>query len=168
VSLCLCGLFLLATGLAGCGWQPLYGKIDGTGGDAAESLSQVHILPIADRTGQNLYNALRDRMNPQGVPAKPQYDLVVNLSERSDQLLILEDQTASRINLTVFADFRLYQRGNKNPVFAGRSQVTTSYDLLNDPFATVTSEADAHRRAAQSLADEISNRLAVYVARPQG
>jgi LPS-assembly lipoprotein len=159
---------LLVVGLAGCGWQPLYGKIDGVGGNAGESLSEVHILPIADRTGQNLYNALRDRMNPQGVPAKPQYDLVINISERSDQLLILEDQTASRINLTLFADFRLYQRGNKNPVLAGRSQVTTSYDLLNDPFATVTSEEDAHRRGAQSLADEISDRLAVYMARPQG
>jgi LPS-assembly lipoprotein len=176
VPLCLCGsiirsagfaVAILALSLAGCGWQPLYGKVGDSGGNAGEALAGVHILPIADRTGQNLYNALRDRMNPQGVPADPQYDLVIRMSERSDQMLILEDQTASRINLTLFANYILYQRGNKTPVLQGQSQVTTSYDLLNNFYSSVVSEADAHRRGAQNLADDIANRLAVFMARPQ-
>jgi LPS-assembly lipoprotein len=159
---------ILALSLAGCGWQPLYGKVGDSGGNAGEELASVHILPIADRTGQNLYNALRDRMNPRGVPAQPQYDLVIRMSERSVQMLILEDQTASRINLTLFANYALYQRGNKTPILQGQSQITTSYDLLANFYSSVTSEADAHRRCAQNLADDISNRLAVFLARQQG
>jgi LPS-assembly lipoprotein len=174
VPLCIRGSLLrtaaliAALSVAGCGWQPLYGKIGDSGGNAGEGLASVHILPIADRTGQNLYNALRDRMNPQGVPAAPQYDLVIRMSERSDQMLILQDQTASRINLTLFANYALYQRGNKTPILQGQSQITTSYDYLANFYSTVTSEADAHRRCARNLADDISNRLAVFLAQPQG
>jgi LPS-assembly lipoprotein len=156
-------------GLAGCGFQPLYGKTESLGGgDAGPALASVHILPIADRTGQNLYNELRDRMNPQGVPPEAQYDLVVKIAERTTQPLILQDQTAVRIDLTLLASYWLYQRGNRNPIMHGTSQATTSYDYLNNPFATVVSEDDAHRRGAQSLADDIANRLAVYLARPEG
>jgi LPS-assembly lipoprotein len=153
--------------LAGCGWQPLYGKIDDTGGNAGEALSNVHVLPIANRTGQNLYNALRDRINPRGVPAQPQYDLVVTINENSVPMLILEDQTASRINLTLYANYALYQRGNKTPIYQGQSQVTTSYDLLSNFYSTVVSQSDAERRGAQNLAGDISDRLAVFLARSQ-
>ena len=69
----------LTAPLAGCGWQPLYGNTDTTGpsGSAAQQMAQTHINPIADRVGQQLYNTLRDRMNPQGVPQNPTYDLIV-------------------------------------------------------------------------------------------
>ena len=87
-------------------------------------------------------------MNPSGTPAEPHYDLVIRLSERTEQMLILQDQTASRTNLTLNATFQLYQRGNSKPVLQGTSRATTSYDLLNDEFATIQSTNDAHRRGA--------------------
>jgi LPS-assembly lipoprotein len=164
--------FLGLLTLSACGWQPLYGKVnmaDGAaGGNAAPRLASVHILPIADRTGQNLYNALRDRMNPAGSPSSPQYDLVIHIEERSEQLLILQDQTASRTNLTLSASFQLYQRGNATPVLKGSSRMTTSYDLLSDEFATIQSTNEARRRGAMSLADDIANQLAVFLAQPSG
>jgi hypothetical protein len=52
-------------------------------------------------------------------------------------------------------------------VFHGQSRNTTSYDLLNDPYASVVSADDAKRRGAQSLADDIANRLATYLSQPQ-
>ncbi len=161
--LVLLGLFVLA----GCGWQPLYGRnSSGEGGDAAPQLATVHIQPIADRTGQQLYNMLRDRMNPQGVPADPQYDLVVTLKEQAVQQLIQQNQTASRINLNFTASYQLFPRGQQAAVFQGQARTTTSYDLLVDPYASVVSADDAKRRGAQSLADEISNRLAAFLAQP--
>ncbi|HYV87819.1 MAG TPA: LPS assembly lipoprotein LptE [Candidatus Polarisedimenticolia bacterium] len=167
-ALALLGLLTLGA----CGWQPLYGKVnagDGAaGGNAGPKLASVHILPIADRTGQNLYNALRDRMNPAGSPSNPQYDLVIQIQERSEQLLILQDQTASRTNLTLTASFQLYQRGNAAPVLKGSSRTTTSYDMLNDEFATIQSTSEARRRGALNLADDIANQLAVFLAQPSG
>jgi LPS-assembly lipoprotein len=104
-------LGLLALG--GCGWQPLYGQVHDSngaaiGGNAAPRLAEVHVLPVADRVGQNLYNQLRDRINPGGVPADPQYDLVIRVAEHTTQLLILQDQTASRTDLTLNPTFILY------------------------------------------------------------
>ena len=164
--------FLGLLALSACGWQPLYGKIntaDGTiGGNAAPQLAKVHVLPIADRTGQNLYNELRDRINPSGSPSNPQYDLVIHVAEHTEQLLILQDQTASRTNLTLNAAFQLYQRGNATPVLQGTSRTTTSYDLLDDEFATIQSMNEARRRGASSLADDIATQLAVFLAHPSG
>jgi LPS-assembly lipoprotein len=164
-------LALLA--LAGCGWQPLYGQVNNggggvVGGNAGPQLATVHITPIADRVGQNLYNALRDRMNPGGAPEDAHYDLAVRVSETTTQLLILQDQTATRITLTLNATYALYQRGIPKPVYQGQSRATTTYDLLNNEYATVQSGDDAHRRGALTLADDISERLAVFLAQPTG
>ncbi len=164
IALSLAGLLALSA----CGWQPLYGRVDSTGGNAAPQLATVHILPIADRTGQNLYNELRDRINPSGSPSQPHYDLVIRLDEQTTQMLILQDQTASRTNLTLTATFQLYQRGNAKPVLQGTSRTTTTYDLLNDEFATIQSTNDARRRGALTLADDIATQLAVFLAQPTG
>ncbi len=158
--------------LGGCGWQPLYGRVGSgsgaVGGNAGPQLASVHILPIADRTGQNLYNALRDRLNPGGAPSDPHYDLVIRLSERTQQLLIQQDQTATRVNLTLNATYELYQRGTKKAVFQGLSRTTATYDLLNDEYASIQSTDDARRRGALSLADDIATQLAVFLAQPTG
>jgi len=169
-ALALLAVVALTAPLAGCGWQPLYGHTDTTGpsGSAAQQMAQTHINPIADRVGQQLYNTLRDRMNPQGVPQNPTYDLIVTLRQSGAQSLINPNQTAARIDLTLYADFNLYRRDAPGvSIFHGESRNTTSYDLLNDPYASVVSADDAKRRGAQSLADDIANRLATFLSQPQ-
>jgi LPS-assembly lipoprotein len=156
--------------LAGCGWQPLYGQVNnGTeGGNAGPRLASVHIAPIANRVGQHLYNALRDRLNPGGAPTEPHYDLVIQIDERTERMLVLPDQTATRVDLTLSATYSLYQRGTRKAVFEGHSRSTTTYDLLTDEFATVQSTDDAHRRGALALADDIATQVAVFLAQPTG
>ena len=166
--LALLALLALVSPLAGCGWEPLYGQnhgLGGVGGDAGPRLAQVHIQPIADRTGQQLYNNLRDRMNPQGVPADPRYDLIVTLSQISSQQLVSVNQTATRIDTTFTATYNLYRVDNPGvSVFHATSRTTTAYDIPSDPYSAVVSSADAQRRAAQSLSDDISNRVASFLA----
>jgi LPS-assembly lipoprotein len=151
--------------LAACGWHPLYGRLDDNSG-AGQELASVHVQPIPNRVGQNLYNELRDRINPEGEPADPQYDLVIGLTEQLQQYLVQQDQTATRVDLTLYANFALYQRGNTQPLMIGQSRSTTTYDQLTNQYASVVSGDDAHRRGAEALADEIANRVAVYLAQP--
>ena len=166
--LALLALLALISPLAGCGWEPLYGQsqsLGGVGGDAGPRLAQVHIQPIADRTGQQLYNNLRDRMNPQGVPPDPHYDLIVTLSQIASQQLVSVNQTATRIDTTFTATYNLYRRDNPGvSIFHATSRTTTAYDIPSDPYSAVVSSADAQRRAAQSLSDDISNRVASFLA----
>jgi LPS-assembly lipoprotein len=53
-------------------------------------------------------------------------------------------------------------------VLQGTSRSTTSYDLLDDEFATIQSTNDARRRGAEALADDIATQLAVFLAQPSG
>ena len=153
---------------SGCGFQPLYG-VGGVAGTGAQAqLETVRIEPIGDRTGQQLYNFLRDRLNPRGRPARPQYLLSVILHEEEDTLFVREDETASRTNLTVRARFALTRVDTGEPVLEGESRSTSSFDILTDSFATIVSEEDARRRSAHELSEEIRTRLAIYFSKAAG
>ena len=61
----------IGRGLAGCGFQPLYARDAETGVGASDELAKVLILPIRQRTGQQMHNLLRDRLTPRGQPRAP-------------------------------------------------------------------------------------------------
>jgi len=155
--------------LAGCGFQPLYGE-NSVNESAAEQLSQVRIRPIADRTGQLLYNKLRDRLNPRGKPADALYLLEVRLEERQERLLVEKDETTSRYNLIMIATYELKQWGTETILNSGTTQTTISYDLLGSEyqFSTLTSEKDVRDRATEQLSEDISTRLAIYFSALDG
>lgn len=136
------------------------------GGDetspVTEALNAVYIHPLEDRTGQQMHNLLRDRLNPRGQPTAPIYGLRVDLTETLLALNIRQDATATRNNLTVKADFTLYVLANGETLFIGKSRSTNSYDILENQFATSVAEADARERSLRVLSDAVKTRLAVY------
>lgn len=158
---------ILAVGLltSACGFRPLYGDRGVAGPGAQASLETIRIEPIADRTGQQLYNFLRDRLNPRGKPGAPQYLLSVKVDEDKGTLFIREDETASRANLTLRAKFALRRADTGKEVLDGVSRSTSSFDILSDEFATIASEEDARRRSARELSEEIRTRLAIYFSK---
>ena len=157
------GLLLGIPLLASCGFQPLYA--DRGGATAADQLAAVRIEPMPDRSGQELYNALRDGLNPLGRPASPDYVLRIELEEISEELALRTDETATRVNLTLTAAFALLPVDGKEPVFQGVSRTTTAYNVLTSPYATLTSSEDARSRALGDLAREIRQRLAIFLTR---
>ena len=164
-AVCCLGLGVGATfvlaGLTGCGFQPLHAKAD-NGSSVTTDLSSVRIEPLRDRVGQQMHNFLRDRLNPQGQPVSPNYRLLVQLTEIVSETGVRRDETATRANLRISADFSLFNFGGGEALFAGRSSSTTSYDILENPFATTVSEEDARERALREVADDIQTRLSIY------
>jgi LPS-assembly lipoprotein len=157
------GLLLGIPLLASCGFQPLYAERGDVA--AADQLAAVRIEPLPDRSGQVLYNALRDGLNPLGRPASPDYVLRIRLEEVSEELALRTDETATRVNLTLTASFALVPIEGKEPVFEGVSRTTTAYNVLASPYATLTSSEDARSRALDDLAREICQRLAIFLTR---
>ncbi|MCI0431672.1 MAG: LPS assembly lipoprotein LptE [Rhodospirillales bacterium] len=149
--------------LAACGFQPLYGERGVA--TASDQLAAIRIQPIPDRSGQVLYNALRDGLNPLGPPASPEYLLRVQLSEDTEGVALRTDETATRVNLTLTAIFALHAGDAKEPLYRGVSRTTTAYNVLDSPYATLTSAEDARARALQDIAREIRGRLAVFLTR---
>lgn len=154
--------------LQGCGFQPLYGGRDDPGGAVTTEMADILVMPIADRTGQQMHNMLRDNLTPLGQPAEPQYGLRVRLIETTEDLGIRKDATATRANLTMRADYNLIDWQDKSVLFEGRSSSTNSYDILDSEYATQVAEEDARKRALQQLSEEMKIRLAIYfkAARP--
>lgn len=163
LRLALVALCLLA---AGCGYRPLYGQKGADGGTVTSELAAIKINAIPDRIGQQLYNMLRDALNPQGKPAKPLYVLSVSLSERNERLFYEEDETATRSNLTLRASYTLLRADTSEVVTQGLSRAQTAYDILaaNTAFATVASEDDARVRSARAISEDIRTRLALALS----
>ncbi|MFQ5773831.1 MAG: LPS assembly lipoprotein LptE [Kiloniellaceae bacterium] len=153
--------------ITACGFQPLYGR-PGDGRPApGDELAAIRILPLPDRIGQRMHNLLRDRLNPRGQPPDPAYLLNVSLTEAIEELGIRKDETASRANLTLRARFSLHDAASNEVLFSGRSSSTNSYNILENQFATLSSEADARKRALRELSDDIRLRLGIYFSRPR-
>lgn len=147
--------------LAGCGFQPLYGPESGSS-DVSANLASVRVEPLNHRVGQQMHNFLRDRLNPRGQPVDPNYRLKVSLTERLVELGVRRDETATRANLRMIAEFTLVSADGQTALMSGRSSSTASYDILTNPFATTVSEDAARERTLREVADDIQTRLALY------
>jgi LPS-assembly lipoprotein len=155
-------LALMTFALSACGFQPLYGRPQDGSLSPAEHLADVRIAPLPDRIGQQLHNLLRDRLNPQGQPRNPSYELQVNLTESRQELSIRKDETATRSNLLVSAQFLLQSVESGEVVLRGLATSTNSYNILTSQFATTYAELDARKRGLREISDDIRTRLSIY------
>ena len=147
---------------AGCGFRPLYGT---AGGDVPGSFAAIRVAVIPDRSGQILRNFLIQRLNPDGRPADPLYELRVTLTEREQRLAITQDDVAERNNLLVTASYSLRDVVAGTELFNDRSTAITSFAILLDEVATLSAEQDARERALRRLSDLIRLELALYFQR---
>ena len=158
----------MAFALPACGFTPLYGGADSQAMSPVDHMAAIRISPLPDRTGQQMHNLLRDRLNPIGQPREPVYALGLLLSESRQELGIRKDETATRANLNLAVQFTLSSTQTGGLLYSGRVNSVSSYNILTSPFATGFSEADARGRALRELADGIRTRLGIYFSRRQG
>lgn len=156
---------LLALGPAGCGFQPLYGRSPDRKG-IGDELASVRVLNIEDRLGQQLRNALVERVSPRGEPPDPRYLLAVKLSQATSGLGVQRDATASLARMDVSATFTLSD--GERAIFSGTATSVVSFNLLGPRYGSVAVERDAEARAVNDLAEEIRNQVAVFLTNPAG
>lgn len=157
----------LVWGLAGCGFQPLYGEH--TRSIASAESAQISVAPIPERVGQIIRNELLDRLNPRGEPQRPKYRLDATVQEQREGLAFQRDQTVTRFNLTVSATYSLSESGSGKVLVRGQARTIASYNVVQSEFANVVAERDAETRAAKEVGEEISLRIGVFLsAKPTG
>ena len=149
------------TALAGCGFSPLYGERSVSAAPGVNAaLNQIVIRPLPDRQGQKLRQVLREQLQPRGVAREPAYDLEVQLTSRVEEIGVRLDATSSRANYILTANFYLNEGARR--LIGDRVQAIVSYNILDEQYATVASQADAENRAIRRVGEEIKTRLAVY------
>lgn len=151
---------LVALGPVGCGFQPLYGRSQQSSPAAAE-LAGVRVLGIEDRLGQQLRNALIDRLTPGGEPGAPSYHLRVKVDEQIEGLTASQSGHATLARLFVNATYVLSRaEAEGGAVATGSARSMVSFRMLGPRYGSVATERDAEERAVSDLAEDIRSQLA--------
>jgi LPS-assembly lipoprotein len=159
----LVALFAVLGGLTACGFHPLYGDKSVTAVSSKE-LAAVQIDLIKDREGQMLRNELLDRFQPAGPAPQALYGLSIGLASQKVGLAILPDETGTRANLIMSANYSVRDLTNGGVLFKGTSRSIVGYNILDSEFATTSSETDAYRRAVYDLSEQITTRVSLVLA----
>lgn len=155
---------MLLLSLTACGFHPLYGRGETAGAaPTSNQLARIRIDRIPDRLGQELHNALLDRITPLGPPSEPRYFLRVAANESIQELGIRKDETATRANLRLNVTFALYDAITHKVVYEAKQRTVGSYNVLQSDFATLTAEQDVRSRLVQKVSDNIRTSLAIFL-----
>ena len=156
---------VLGFALSGCGFQPVYmPTASGKAGVAQRELAAIHVDLIPDRPGQELRQALQQRLELSGSDVKARYDLQVGFSVAGEGVAIQNDNTATRIRLTGTALWTLTaQDSGKTKLISGFAKAVDAMNILDTQYFALDLENEAvQKRIAESLADQITLQLAAY------
>ena len=114
--------------------------------------------------GQVVRNHLLYRLTPLGEPVFAEYRFIVSLRVAKEALAIARDDSATRFNVSLQADYNLVHVRSGNSVLQGEARSVAAYNVVSSDYANVVTERDAELRAARELSDEIKTRLSVYLS----
>ncbi len=156
------GVVALALLLAGCGYRPLYGEVNGASVNGA--LASISIPEPKTRVEQLIRNELISTISPAGSGGGGAYLLEIVPEEKNE--LAIEEFNTDDIRRTVKlrATFRLIDKAAGKAIYSGKSFSQVSYDRVNAPFSDYQARTNAEERAAKEIGGDISTRLAAFFA----
>lgn len=154
-------LMVVALGPVGCGFHPMYGRSETAQAGGVSQLANVRIGVIEDRMGQQMRNALVQRITPTGEPGAARYSLEVSLVHVFDGLGHQKDAKATIGRFSLSANFVLSDSDGR-AVMTGRSRSIVSYNYLGPRYASIAGERDAEERAISEVAEDVRRQLATY------
>ena len=163
MKLRIAGLLLAALALSGCGFRPLYGTI-GANPAGQAIFSSIYVEPVAqERVGYDLRNRLMDLLQAANHPQNAAYRLKVTLTETRGGVALQNDATITRYDLSFDAKYELTD-AKQNVITEGEETTIESFDVAQSPYASLTGQEEAEKRAAQDIAEHIQIDLGVHFA----
>jgi len=148
--------------LAACGFKPLYGH-HSDGDKAPPELANIQVNFIKDAVGQELRNAIMDRLPP--PKAQPRYQLNITVDEGQTGIAIASDATVTRQQLRDTAHIVLFDSVTQKNVWKQDLFTTAGYNILSSEFSNLVGEEDARMRNVDDLSERTVNMLALFFAR---
>lgn len=143
--------------LAACGFQPMYAPIGG-----GPAIGPVNIGQIDGKAGHVLRTELERQLAVEQGPGAPA-QLQITLTERVTRLGIRLDESATRAELRLRANYILAPAGRGRIIRGSLIQVVT-YDIPTAAFGEIAAQDDARERAAETLATRFRSELAMRLA----
>ncbi|MBE7209741.1 MAG: hypothetical protein INR65_01865 [Gluconacetobacter diazotrophicus] len=149
--------------LAGCGFRPLYGAGNAA---AVAQLPDIFVMPIPERSGQELRLALQQRLAGTSEAQPQGYDLAVSYNIAGEAVGIHGDNTSERTRLVGRAHWVLSAVSpNPTTVATGDARALDGYESINEQYvASTIANETTQGRLANNLADQITTQLTTWFA----
>jgi LPS-assembly lipoprotein len=148
--------------LTACGLQPLYSG--GTHGAVAATLGSVSVAPIAGQSGWLVRNKLLERFGEAGAGTAA-YRLDVTLDDNITTFGVRSNQAATQERRTLRARYQLVNLSNGMVVLDATAGSDATLDIVSSEYATVAAEQTALENLSETLADQITARVALFALR---
>ena len=152
--------FFLCFLLAGCGFSPVY--VENNSSVFNNELRFIKINQIQDRVGQQLRNKLIQILHPNGMRSPVKYNLNTTIAISKQGLAIKKSELVTRSNLVFTANFILIDKTTKKSLTSGNSKIITSYNILDQVYATKVAEQNAQKRAINEISQDIASKISVF------
>src|SRR5579884_4380079 len=155
-------LVLMLFALGGCGLRPLYSG--GAVGAVATTLGTVTISPIPGQAGWLVRNKLVERFG-EGETEAAAFRLDVTLDDNITTFGVRSDQAATQERRTLRARFQLVDLRNGMVVLDSTAGSDAGIDIVSSEYATVAAEQTALENLSETVADQITARVALFASR---
>ena len=155
---------VLAGALAGCTVQPLYAPSAG-GGNVPATMARVKVDPVKDRVAQQVRNDVIFRMTGGKAVNDPLYRMKLTVTSRESGLGITNVDASPVYSVQVAATYEIFDMSTGESLTRATARASASYNRSNQEFANSRARIDAENRAAAEVAEQISARIAITVAK---
>jgi hypothetical protein len=148
--------------LISCGFTPLY-ENDSLLFDT--TINSIYIEPIDGIYGVKLRNALENNLiNHHNLAGRGNinYKLKVKLTSTDTSMAIRSDDVATLIKSTYTAKIALREKNSGKTILQDSFSISTSRNVLSDPYGTVTSQDAGKERSVNLLANDIAQRIILF------
>ena len=153
-----------ALGLAGCGFQPLYGSATASGSRLGDVMAGIEITPIPGRVGQKVRNELIFASTGGNYAAPAHYKLNIALRESvTDQLVQITGNVTTQV-YQLEATFKLVNAADGKVIAQGSAMSRAPFDRFQEIFANVRARYDAENRASKTVSESIRTQIAAQLA----
>jgi LPS-assembly lipoprotein len=144
--------------VAACGFQPMYAPVNGGG-----AIGPVTVAEIEGKSGHVLRTELTRMLAPENNGGVASH-LEITLRESITQLGIRLDESATRAELRLVANYVLTPPPGQGQAIRGSVVTTVNYEIPIAAFGEITAQDDARERAAETMAQRFRAELALRMA----
>lgn len=145
--------------LAACGFQPMYAPAGGGG-----AIGPVSIAEIEGKSGHVLRTELTRMLAVENTGTGTPALLEITLRENISQLGLRLDESATRAELRLTANYVLTPGDSNARPIRGSLVTTVNYEIPIAAFGEITAQDDARERAAETMAQRFRAELALRIA----
>jgi len=150
------------TALSGCGFKPMYAPTAALGTQGAV-IGAVSVPEVPGKSGHAFRTELTRLLDIERGAAGGEKRLELTVSEQVSQLGLRVDESATRADLVLTSDYKLFSPEGKE-LIRGRIVVTASYDIPVAAYGAATAQDDARERAGVLLAQRMRTDMALRLS----